>query len=68
MELDSIITLISNVGFPIACCVVLFIQQNKLTGTLNEISRTLSVMSDRIDDIEGKMNKRRIDSNGKKEK
>ena len=68
MELDSIITLISNVGFPIACCVVLFIQQNKLTGTLNEISRTLSVMSDRIDDIEGKMNKRRTENNGKKEK
>ena len=68
MELDSIITLISNVGFPIACCVVLFIQQNKLTGTLNEISRTLSVMSDRIDDIEGKMNKRRADNGSKKEK
>ena len=67
MELDSIITLISNVGFPIACCVVLFVQQNKLTGTLNEISRTLSVMSDRIDDIEGKMNKRRS-TDGKKEK
>ena len=67
MELDSIITLISNVGFPIACCVVLFVQQNKLTGTLNEISSTLSVMSDRIDDIEGKMNKRRS-TDGKKEK
>lgn len=65
MELDGIITLISNMGFPIACCVVLFIQQNKLTGTLNEISRTLSVMSDRIDDIEGKMNKRGGKKDGK---
>ena len=38
MDFENIITLISNLGFPIACCVVLFIQNNKLTNTLNEIS------------------------------
>ena len=67
MDFENIITLISNLGFPIACCVVLFIQNNKLTNTLNEISRTMSIMSERLDDIEAKMNKRRLD-NGKKEK
>ena len=67
MDIENIITLISNLGFPIACCVVLFIQNNKLTNTLNEISRTMGIMSERLDDIEAKMNKRRSD-NGKKEK
>ena len=67
MDIENIITLISNLGFPIACCVVLFIQNNKLTNTLNEISRTMGIMSERLDDIEAKMNKRRAD-NGKKEK
>ena len=67
MDFENIITLISNLGFPIACCVVLFIQNNKLTNTLNEISRTMGIMSERLDDIEAKMNKRRAD-NGKKEK
>lgn len=67
MDFENIITLISNLGFPIACCVVLFIQNNKLTNTLNEISRTMGIMSERLDDIEAKMNKRRTD-NGKKEK
>ena len=66
MDFENIITLISNLGFPIACCVVLFIQNNKLTNTLNEISRTMGIMSERLDDIEAKMNKRRSD-NGKKE-
>lgn len=67
MDFENIITLISNLGFPIACCVVLFIQNNKLTNTLNEISRTMGIMSERLDDIEAKMNKRRAD-NGKKDK
>lgn len=60
MDFEQIITLISNLGFPIACCVVLFIQNNKLTNTLNEISRTMGVMSERLDDIEAKMNKRQV--------
>lgn len=63
MDFEQIITLISNLGFPIACCVVLFIQNNKLTNTLNEISRTMGVMSERLDDIEAKMNKRQVKKN-----
>ena len=50
--MEQLISLISNVGFPIACCVILFIQQNKLITTLNEISTTMSVMSARIDNVE----------------
>lgn len=54
---DEIVQLISNVGFPIGCCIVLFIQQNKLTQTLSEISSTLQGLSKRLDDIEEKVAK-----------
>lgn len=55
--MDQIVQLISNVGFPIACCIILFCQQNKLTITLNEISKTMSLMSARMDDIENALQK-----------
>lgn len=62
--MEQIIQLISNVGFPIACCIVLFMQQNKLTVTLHDISNTMSLMSARLDDIEDAM--RKGAENGKK--
>ena len=49
--MESIVTLISQVGFPIACCVYLFTQQNKLIGTLGEISTTMALMNKSIEDI-----------------
>lgn len=55
--MESIVQLISNVGFPIACCIVLFMQQNKLTTTLSEISNTMSLMNQRMDDIENALKK-----------
>ena len=55
--MEQIIQLISNVGFPIACCIILFMQQNKLTATLHDISSTMSVMSARLDDIENSVRK-----------
>lgn len=61
--MEQIIQLISNVGFPIACCIVLFMQQNKLTVTLHDISNTMSLMSARLDDIEDAM--RKGEKNGK---
>lgn len=64
--MEQIIQLISNVGFPIACCIVLFMQQNKLTVTLHDISNTMAVMSARLDDIENAMSKG--GANGQKEK
>lgn len=50
--LDEIMQVITNVGFPIACCYVLFKQQNKLTDTLSKLSETLSVINNRLDNIE----------------
>ena len=62
--MEQIIQLISNVGFPIACCIILFMQQNKLTNTLHDISATMSVMSARLDDIENSV-RRGVKTNGK---
>lgn len=62
--MEQIIQLISNVGFPIACCIILFMQQNKLTNTLHDISATMSVMSARLDDIENSVRKG-VKTNGK---
>ena len=55
MNYVDIINLISNLGFPIVCCVVLFIQNNNLTKTLGELSNTLTLMSERLEDIEHKV-------------
>lgn len=55
--MNEFVTLISNVGFPIAACVVLFIQQGKLSNTLSDLSNTLAVMNQRLDDIEKKVTK-----------
>lgn len=65
--LEYIITLIKEVGFPIACCVALFVMNNKLINTLVEIKETMKTMSGRIDEIETRMNKRRS-NDVKKEK
>lgn len=65
--MEQIIQLISNVGFPIACCIFLFSQQTKLTNTLHDISTTMQLMSSRLDDIEDALRKGGKD-NAKKEK
>lgn len=31
MEMTSILEIISSVGFPIACCIAMFVQQNKMS-------------------------------------
>lgn len=64
--MEQIIQLISNVGFPIACCIFLFSQQTKLTNTLHDISTTMQLMSSRLDDIEDIIRKEK--NNGTKEK
>lgn len=54
-SIDVIVKLISNLGFPIACCVVLFIQNNSFSKALNELSTTLKLMNERLEDIEQKV-------------
>lgn len=31
LEVSTILEIISSVGFPITCCIVMFLQQNKMT-------------------------------------
>ena len=55
MGIEEISTLIGSVGFPIAACVVLFIQNGKLQETLSAISTTMQSLANKIADIERKM-------------
>ena len=64
--MEQIIQLISNVGFPIACCIFLFSQQTKLTNTLHDISTTMQLMSSRLDDIEDIIRKEKNDAEKEK--
>lgn len=50
MEIIDIITkLISNVGFPIACCIVMFYQNSKLKDCLERNTQVLGELKDKIE-------------------
>ena len=57
MDITTISQLIGSVGFPIAACCVMFIQNSKLQQTLSDLSKTLSTMNERISDIENHIKK-----------
>lgn len=58
MEIVDIVTnLISNLGFPIACCVVLFIQNNKLTNIIGDLKVSISKMSETLEEVSSAINK-----------
>lgn len=48
MDFNAIITAVSTVGFPIVCCGVLFIQNNKLRDTVEENTRAIIGLTDYI--------------------
>ena len=51
-EITEIIKEVSDVGFPIVCCIVLFKLQGKLNDTLKDLAVTLSAMNVRLDNME----------------
>lgn len=53
--MQEIATLISSVGFPIAACVVMFVQNDKLQKTLAEIANTMTLLNERVGKIEDKI-------------
>ena len=55
IDTNSISQLITGIGFPAACCVVLFIQNSKFQKTLTDISVTMAQITDRLTDIENKI-------------
>lgn len=55
--IEEIVSVIQSVGFPIAACVALYVQQNKLTTTLSQLTETLAVINSRLDNIEDTLKK-----------
>lgn len=55
MDFEVWINLIGSVGFPIAACIFMFKQNSKLSDTLAELSTTLTLMNERISNIENKI-------------
>lgn len=57
MTIELFTQLIGSVGFPIAACIVMFMQNNKMQETLANLSNTLSVMTERLQHIEHDISK-----------
>lgn len=55
MDLNGITEMITTVGFPIVCCIVMFRQNSKLQETLADISLTMQKMADKIAELEDKI-------------
>ena len=52
MDVNTLFNAVSSVGFPIAACCVMFMQNNKLQDTLKDICVTMQKMADSLDDLE----------------
>lgn len=52
--MDVITNLISNIGFPIAMCILLFNQNNKLTELINENTKATNKLTEKIDNLSKK--------------
>lgn len=58
MTAQDIISLISNIGFPIVCCVVLFYTQAKvLSGLEDKLNENGKNIEKLLDDFRQEMNK-----------
>ena len=55
--MEEIVNIISTVGFPICCCVVLFYNNSKFTETLNSLNITLTNLVNRIENLEENLKK-----------
>lgn len=53
--IEPIITMISTVGFPIVACIYMFKLFNDLQKTLADLNVSLSIMNERISEIENKL-------------
>ena len=55
--MEEIEKLITGVGFPIACCIVLFFNNQKFTEALNQLNVTMTNLVNRLEQLEDKLNK-----------
>lgn len=56
--MEPIITMISTVGFPIVACVYMFKLFNDLQKTLADLNVSLTIMNERISEIENKLDEK----------
>ena len=48
MDINTIMQAVSTVGFPIVCCCVLFIQNDKLRSTIEDNTKAVTSLTDYI--------------------
>lgn len=58
---EIIIQAISTVGFPIACCCYMFKIMQSLTDAISKLDKNLTVMNERLTQIENKLEKENIE-------
>lgn len=49
--MEELVSLVSNVGFPIVCCFIMMKNNEKFSVVLTDISKTLEVMKNEISDL-----------------
>lgn len=52
--MQEITNLVSNVGFPIFACVIMFQQQKELNKAITDLTTTLKTIDTRINILEGR--------------
>ena len=55
-NLNEIVNIMGNGFFPIVCCGFLFYLLKELTKALNEIKNTLTIMNERMSNLENRNN------------
>lgn len=64
MDWNTIGQFISTVGFPIAAASAMFWQNGKFQKTLEDISKTMAILTERIKDIETHLHKEETKKDG----
>ena len=59
MDYSAIVSAVSSVGFPIVCCIVLFMQNDKLRTSVDENTKAIVSMTEFLKYKEDNLNERK---------